>query len=196
MSTAVAVGTASSGNEGQTGLVTFLFLVLNPLLLVVILMIWGSEVQRMQRAGVYLFVLERVLATGMTPRPLNWEHAVNPPPNAPKGRSLPHVDLLQRIAVPAAFTAMVAGSIVAGISMGGQDWLVVFSGLAVAACIAAYAWFEAERRALRRLYGKVCAVEASNPGQLTMQAWVEGLDPWPTLPQQLRHVRQTGRGRP
>jgi hypothetical protein len=177
--TAVAIGTATGGATKNDGLITFLFLVLNPLLVVVIFMVWGSEVLRMQRAGMYLFVVEKALnARVKGPPPMNWEHAVNPPPLVgPPGsgirllrtrRTFPHVDLVQRIAVPAALLAMVAGSIAAGLMEGGLDWLLSLSILSIVAGVAGFAWLESERRLLRNLYADVCVFEQSTHEPLSV----------------------------
>lgn len=202
--TAVAIGTAAGGATKSDGLITFLFLVLNPLLVVVIFMVWGSEVLRMQRAGMYLFVVEKALNARVPgPPPLNWEHAVNPPP--PVGtpgsgmrllrtrRTFPHVDLVQRIAVPAALLAMVAGSIAAGLAMGGLDWLVSLSILSIVAGVAGFGWLESERHLLRNLHADLCLFEQSPQEPFSVDAWVSDLKPWPSVRERFKILREQTR---
>jgi hypothetical protein len=186
LSTAVAIGTAgdaSTGDDTAGGdLETFLFLVANPLLVVVIYMLWGSEVLRMQRAGTYLFAVEQALNAQVSPpRALNWEYAVNPPAQVqPDGgvtracRVLPHVDRLQRIAVPAALVVLMAGSIVAGLLIGHLDGLAAFSVLTFAAGVLGFVWLERERRRLRTLYAQVGLV-ATTERPFSVEAWLTGL---------------------
>jgi hypothetical protein len=196
---AVAIGTAAGAEQTGRELVAFVFLILNPLLVVVIFMVWGSEVLRMHRAGMYLFVVERVLNAHVTgPRPLNWEHAVNPPPTVEQTgdrmrthtvRRLPHVDLLQRIAVPSALLTITIGSITAGLLVGTFHWLVILSIMSIIAGFAGWAWLESERRRLRVLYGQVCEFERSKKSAgeaFTMEAWVDDLKSWPSLRDRLK----------
>jgi hypothetical protein len=191
--TAVAIGTTPAGAPEGVGLASFLFLVLNPLFVVVIFMVWGSEVLRMQRAGMYLFVLEMALNARVdSPSPaLNWEAAVNPPPigdmrGLRTPRTFPNVDLVQRVAVPAALLAMAAGSITAGLMMRGLDWLFSLSVLSIIAGFVGFAWLDTERRILRDLYADVCRFEQSTPPPLSVKAWVSRLRRWPSLRARLK----------
>lgn len=211
--TAVGIGTADDKTSAAGHLFTFMFLVLIPVLIVVIYMVWGSEVLRMQRAGTYLFVLERVL-NGRFPGadPLNWEHVVNPPPrkegNGRKRgmtnqRSMPHVDRLQRLAIPVALLAMVVGSVAAGLLMGDMHWMVLLTGVAVAAGIVGFLWLESERRLLRRLYAHVCQLQQESQARqqpLSMQIWIDSLTAWPSIAERVpilrRRVDQPDKGGP
>src|SRR3954464_14874997 len=99
-------------------------------------------------------------------------------------RRLPHVDLLQRIAVPSALLTITIGSITAGVLVGDFSRLVILSIMCIIAGFAGWAWLESERRRLRVLYGQVCEFERSKKSAgeaFTMEAWVDDLKdrvPW------------------
>ena len=184
--TAVAIGTTN----GETGasqnaqiLVTFILLVLNPVLLVVILVLWTSEVLRMERAGAYLLVLESVINSKMgSIVPMAWEGVVNPRPEAVtrKERVLPNIDAMQRWAVPLALTAIALGSVVSGVLLGASALICTLGILVVIATIyvglIVWAYFDGNRHWLRgpaTTQGK----DKSNQTPESVQIWAAGLEP-------------------
>lgn len=190
--TAVAVG-ATSGNPQQGGnaqmLAATILLGLNPVLLVAVLFLWSSEVLRMQRAGAYLFALESVINRHIgKPEALAWEGLVNPPGSAE--RVFPHVDKMQRWAISVALTAIAVGSIASGIMLDDPGKRRFVFGTVVSLVttyfgLLVWAFFDGNRRWLRKLYDQTRDGSRAQSTPLSVRTWAEQLeeDSW------RRHVR-------
>jgi hypothetical protein len=179
--TAVAVGATNGGNESGHALATMILLGLNPVLLVAVLFLWTSEVLRMQRAGAYLFVLESVINARVgEPLPLAWEGLVNPPWQRERDavRIFPHVDVMQRVAVSLALTAITLGSFASGIALGNPGPGRYLAGALVGITTAyfmllVWAFFDGNRCWLRRLYGEIRDQSAAGSTPSSVHAWAK-----------------------
>jgi hypothetical protein len=212
--TAVAIG-AANGDSGRSEnaqmLVTAILLGLNPVLLLVILVLWTSEVLRMQRAGTYLFALENVINSRIgKPVPMAWEGIVNPPLNSAERtkRILPDIDAMQRWAVPLALASIATGSVISGVALG-DPGIERFTLGALVMLAMAYlglvvlAYFQGNRHWMRTLY------DPSTPdrGQIgqtppSTRCWADRLDsPSPRswrefVRPSLRHITFVGKRSP